>query len=304
MGDIKGGTVKPCVWLSPSLKGEARRLVLPELRRIAGKASEEYIGPMILQEDDSRLQEIIALMNVHGVPLLPNDTQSRDIERSPIGYYQSQRIRGFDDSDFKSAEYLWLQELDGSGSDVDADGDRHADGLLPIMMNTVPRRGRLMSCGTDVFLVSDVFRSELEAERFAGMGFVPTRALKERKSGGTYVYEPFECPPERRVWELRPSVELPRMHREVLRVLKGRVLGPDETCAASFKNEGFDDVQLAYGRSSLASVGAFDLSRTAECRHGRDPQARSIIASQRFYQFCKAKKLPCRFVPLKIVEGE
>ena len=123
---------------------------------------------MILQEDDSRLQEIIALMNVHGVPLLPNDTQSRDIERSPIGYYQSQRIRGFDDSDFKSAEYLWLQELDGSGSDVDADGDRHADGLLPIMMNTVPRRGRLMSCGTDVFLVSDVFRSELEAERFAG----------------------------------------------------------------------------------------------------------------------------------------
>jgi len=216
--------------------------------------------------------------------------------------YEKYRYHGYDDSDFANAEYFWIPDMDGGEWDLDLDGERHSDGMLAILAQSIPRRGQLMSSGPEMFFASAAFKEELEAEQFVGLQFKPTKQVRDKYVNGEYIWIPHEPPAGRVMWEICPTVTLPRMHPEVTRLPPFNGGAYTEQGPGRFKNEGFDDVQLVYTRSALQQAGSFDIALTWEftCRADERPH----IVSQRFYKYCKAKKIQARFIPVKIVEGE
>ena len=293
----------PHVIINPGgVRGELRATLIPELTtRFGGTGNDRATFTLYTAEHDPRIPEVIEFLESRGVRRMP-EAWDYALEKSPTGFYTMMRVRVYEAVDYSQAEYLWLESLIESSLDIDTDGNRNAEGLWQIVSGSIPRRGRLMSAGRNILFVSDAFRAELEAERFVGMGFAPTKQVREKKSGETYICVPHQPAADRVLWELRPTVHLPRMHPEVLRTQLNPKVPVGDPGPGNFQNDGFDDVQLVYARSALASVGAFDMAHTWEYKSA--PENRCFIISQRFYQFCKAKKLPCHFVPVKIVEGE
>lgn len=280
---------------------------MPLLREIEPKVV--YSGglvPVTIPDGDPRVARMLDVLHEHGVRRWVEAPQLSEIEKSPNGYYILQRTHGYDDADYANAEYFWIPDMDGGEWDAQSDGDRGPDGMLLMMAESLKPRARLMSNGYDLFIVSAQGRKEMEEEGFVGLGFHPTKQCKEKLVKGVYTSVPHDPAPERVVWELRPTIELPPMHSEVLRTFDGNSVALGYQGPMSFTNEGFDDTQLVYARSAISRVAPLDIAHAWEWRVGdgyRDP-AFPIIVSQRFYKYCKAKKIPAKFIPVKIAEGE
>lgn len=287
----------PRIRIYPALLGTKSARLIPELtQRFGGRGNDAYLFVLDAPEHDPRINEVVSFLEAHGVTSEPPLRE----QQSASGHYVLQRLHGFEPSDFSRAEYLWLEGVDESH--VDTDGDRDADGLLAVIASSIPKRGKLFDAGAGCLLVSATLRAELEAEGFIGLGFGPTKQAKEQRRGETYVTLPYDPLPDQALWELIPSVELPRMHAEVIRVATAPDIPAGEQGPGFLRNPGFNDAQIVYARSALQRVGSFDVARTWEYMFQREPECRFIVVSQRFYQFCKAKKLPAKFVPVKIVE--
>ncbi len=297
----------PIIFMRLHVHGDTEKNDLKALSAVYPEGLDKY-GFFIVQlpDGDPRIELVEREMGRLAIPMQHKHFTSQQMLPIRDRNYSKYRYHRYDDSDFANAEYFWIPDMDGGEWDAQSDGDRGPDGMLLMMAEYLKPRARLMSNGYDLFVVSVQGRKEMEEEGFVGLGFHPTKQCKDKLVKGEYTSVPHEPAPERVVWELRPTIELPPMHAEAARTFDGNPVPPGYQGPVAFKNEGFDDIQLVYARSAISRVAPFDIAHAREWRVGdgyKDP-AFPIIVSQRFYKYCKAKRVQGKFIPVKIVEGE
>lgn len=297
----------PIIFMRLHVHGDRRESDLKALAAVYPEGLDKYGFFIVrLPDNDPRIDLVEREMARLSIPVRLKWFTSAQFEPIRNRYYERYRYHSYDDSDYANAEYLWLSGMDGGEWDANSDGGRGADGMLLMIAESLKPRARLMSEGQDLFIVNAQGRKEMEEEGFVGLGFHPTKQCKEKFVKGELVWVSHNPAPERVVWELRPTIELPPMHAEAARTFDGNPVPPGHQGPVAFKNEGFDDIQLVYTRSAINRVKSFDIAHAREWRVGdgyKDP-AFPIIVSQRFYKYCKAKRIRGNFIPVKIVEGE
>jgi hypothetical protein len=296
----------PTIFMRLHVHGDRRESDLKALAAVYSEGLDKYGFFIVrLPDSDPRIELVEREMHRLSIPQRPNPLTSEKMDPIRDRNYEKYRYHAYDDSDFANAEYLWLNHLSGGKGGVLPEGGRDAEGRQRFVGSSLRANGRMLHSGPAEVLVWNDFRHELEAEGFVGLGFFPTTQVRIRWTGDTYTVHPHDPPPSRVVWELRPTIELPRMHKDVVRVPTAPNIPCGEQGPGMFENPGFDDCQLTYSRAAIASVPPFDLARSWEYAYPSGaPDSWCIIVSPRFYKFCKSKRIRGNFIPVKIVEGE
>jgi hypothetical protein len=106
------------------------------------------------------------------------------------------------------------------------------------------------------------------------------------------------------LWELSSDLVLPRLSpRCQLQDEKGEPVRDDFSTGIFLREDLYQPPELRYTRSSIRKVEPFDLALTYEPLSGWYPTwewYRHLVASKRFYEFCKARKLKMDWIPVRI----
>jgi len=184
------------------------------------------------------------------------------------------------------------------------------DGKPVLDVAHIPRSRTFMGELNYRWFVGDAFRTLMEQEGFRSAAYSPTRCSRTRQTldphqfgnyhDSTLIFEPA---PEKAIWRLLPTIELPPMYApETFRVATYNKIPAGNPGPGFIRNPGFDDTQLTFTRAAIESVGPFDVANTCEYVLPGRPDDRCLVVSQRFYRFCKKHRIKATFIPLRIIE--
>jgi len=243
----------------------------------------------VATEDDPDVRQSLLLIHRSGLPL----AGTVDLETPS---YSLGRWREYDLSDFEAAEHLMLKPAETLGHAI------RVDSKLLLDQRKLRKNGSFGHANHGV-VVPDRIRRQLETISLTHIDFKPTQPAKY---SGSAVHDQVlswdhHGPPW---WELWSDLVLPPVSPSMIKVdNKGNPVPRAYFQGAYMKDlPDYSDVELHYLRSEIEALDRFDLAVTYEESWG-SLFTRPLIASQRFYQFCKEHKLKCDWVPVRIDEG-
>ncbi len=256
-------------------------------------------------EDHLRLKELIEHMHNLGWVHATDGPRDR-------GRYRILRRREYDDADLDGLELLQLATPHPPILDMVFIQREQWEslGLVPpcpdygvtgVQSRGLPPAGVLTSHGHRLFgiFVHEQTRVALAEGGFSHLRFLPFPLAREVEIGGRDVAEIKPYPKNRGPWWMMDStVRMPIPSDTLLETTRqpGVYQAPSEKCMPLIE-KGWEDVELHYRRSDLASLPPFDVARARSCNE-RAP----IIVNQRFRQFCRERGLQFTFRPVRIEE--
>ena len=246
--------------------------------------------------DDPRfdgLREVLGCAGLH--PWASEDGGPR---RKGIDY-SFEFEREYDPSDFVDCRFLefvprYIDKLYAGTSD---------DGTIELNRGVLRSKESFLRHG-DLF-ASDRAKRLLEAEKFIGLSFKPTRLRQrtrrgvgdeEDELGAEISWQDFGPP----WWQMICERVMPPLSPTMTLIADGRtpqiVHPPVDPNKGHTAKEGlYTPVELHYRASDLAQAEPYDYARNLE-RIGRV----AIIVSKRFYDFCQAHELQADWVPVRV----
>ncbi|NOS69460.1 MAG: hypothetical protein HOP33_05955 [Verrucomicrobia bacterium] len=207
-----------------------------------------------------------------------------------VGTYGFVVTREYEEKDFVACDYLCVLGL--QGRNMKHEEKRDALGRLLIGPGNPER---LESFGQDNhrIVVSHQIREMIKEKELRGLTF--QEACFEEKNSKQSVG---------RYYELRASKTLPKLANTRQLMCYGmEPTGKVETFKGDYSRMVFIDDppyalgEIHYRRSNIEALGNFDVAETFE--HLWIPQ-RSLVISQRFYQFCLENDIPLTVLPVRI----
>lgn len=241
-----------------------------------------------LMSDDSRLKEVIRILNEHGYT--PRSSAPSRTERE----FNLVLVRQYDRTDLESAELLELRP--SNEMLVDGCARRQSDMTLclesPLHIDLTASIAQ-PSC----YIMRDHVKHAFEA---AGLRDVCTLPVTKLYESVDYNLDDKEDT----YWELRSSTMLPPVAPSVSLVHRDRTVFTGDFRKGCLRVEGFYLYpELHYSRASLTHMKPFDLAHTSEMFGWRPNQFdRPLVASQRFYQVCLEHNIKTGWVPVRIDE--
>ena len=234
-------------------------------------------------EDDEALatvDRLVAICREEGFP------GGANVHR--IGHYRLVLHYHYEEKDLAASELLELRPTKA----LMADAEIHPDGSMEIKATpAVVNLSGSWNMTLD-YLVSDLIRERCLSEGLAGPTFAPVTVRGPRQAVvGT-------------VWKIGASITMPRLsntqdlrHVRSEGVVEFDGVYSDNMCL----RDGLHSVsEIHYRQSDLERMEPFDLAVTYEPLQQR---AGRIIASPRFYRFCKANKLRFDYMPVRVDEA-
>lgn len=246
-----------------------------------------------LPEDDPRTVNVLRELENAGLRPWLDVFRPREKRQE----YSIYRYREYDDRDHSCCNALRLEPQDEVSGVL-----RNESGLVRLGPRGLDSRIDIARTEGSAIVVPDRVRGLLETRSLRGLRFCPTvlydRRELERQSvrwGSKEFPEPW--------WELTSELTLPPMSPAVVKTTpKGDPVPRDFQGMLMLREPPFTGVEFHYLKSDLRRFGDFDLAQTFE-RFGTQPDDRWLVASKRFYEFCKANKIKCGWVPVRIDEG-
>lgn len=253
---------------------------------------EELSAPIItllrlrIPEGDPRLQQALDTLQKAQIPPL-----SRGTEYSPTGNYKLRRLHSYEPGELEAAAHVMLWVMDEPQCFGNAQPQR-VDGKLVIDEHQYRfgykvrrKKFKMWECERSLLVDAHV-RDEMLAAGFRGVDFRET-LLGRRPKSGLPPAKVIPVAPGLEMFELFPTSELPPMVPHLIERPSGLgdgTFGPAKG-PSYLRNPGFDDFQPVYDKKDLA--GEFDVARATEAFDDYwTPEARLLIMSQRFYQYC------------------
>jgi hypothetical protein len=234
-------------------------------------------------EDTHALAIVDRLMKICREEMIPGG-----INPPRAGHYQLLAHYHYDEQDLATSELLELRPTKA----LMADAEKNPDGSMEI--KATPAVANLTGAWnmTLKFLMSDLIRDCCIAEGLIGPTFAPVTVRGARQAvAGT-------------VWKLGASITMPKLsNTQDLRHVRreGEVEFDGVYSDNMHLRDGLHSVtEIHYRRSDLERMEPFDLAVTYEPLQQR---AGRIIASPRFYRFCKANKLRFDYMPVRVDEA-
>lgn len=263
------------------------RTIINEFRELLPFGRYHHGFRVMLPPSDPRVNEVLRVLERRHIP---RQRPCKKEERPPVEYYLEYH-RQYDLQDYDTARYLLLHHQVLVAEEHERDEEENL--VLPAG-NLTPGAG--IGCVQPwpwATVVSDELRHEMVATGLIGLQFEPV--VVQGRVCGT-------------IWELRSPIILPPMPAE--RVVRIEDLPADDPHVADYRDGDFCglDKEIHYAESEIGKIEPFDLGLTHEI-FGRSEWRRFAgerlpIVSQRFRQFCLARKLKLSWVPVRIDPDE
>ncbi len=247
-------------------------------------------------EDDPEIQLALQILNQAG--MRPWDKKNRRPEKDrEFVMYLFREYSRVDAEECRLLEFTLQRQCPGTF--------RTEEGVLKLLHRAVQSRRRGMSqAAPNWFVVSGTLRDEMISAGLKGLKFLPTLVVNDfGKKEKTITYDWSELGEP--LWELTSDVVLPPVAPSVQ--LVNATGGPVESdfSTGCYQREGLHaQPELRYRSRDLPGLDSFDLARTYE-PFGTKPKDcdRRLVASRRFYEFCRQQKLRIDWRPVHI-EGD
>lgn len=208
--------------------------------------------------------------------------------------------REYDQTDWDACELLVLGPSSGGYCGLARDP---ATGQAILDVTRLKKGMHFAMASTERYVISDKVIQLLDSSGLEGTVFQPTLLMHGRSEGRN----PKAKPPQWEDYGMFPWYEL-TAEMELPPAVKGKGLTAEPVFRVDrasgkieFQGERFGNLEHHYRASELAQLPKFDLARGAE--HSDVPgleQDRLLIASKRFYQFCRQHQLNATWVPVRI----
>lgn len=264
-------------------------------------------GVMYLPTDDPRVAQALFILERAGCkPWMPADGKYP----SPPNEFLVAYERVYEEGDFIGSQFVEVHPdyLFKDSAPRQLGGGRTALEAGRLLELGVTHLSNSCDCafteaGYYGFVVPDRVRRLLEGGGLGGISFRDTVPLVPGGLAGrpvpwSEVGEPW--------WELTSTLVMPPVSPTMdLRDPDTRQrMSPGETANGCYRYDGlYRPVELHYRVQDVQSMSPFDLAHTAESFSGRarpDPLQRSLVASKRFYDFCRENSLQIGWVPVRI----
>jgi hypothetical protein len=209
------------------------------------------------------------------------------------GQYILHAERHYHPEDLAQAEYFEPSPYLG----INAKPEWDASGRLIIrseyLLAPLPREiAAAGDGGNEGLAVCSVLKAELEHAGLRGLifGKAGVQGPQAERFQGSW-------------WELTSELVLPPLAPHGDLVPLQQFHPADRRCGCVLRQPPYVPSELHYRQSQLASLGAFDLARVREdllLHAGEDAPHRRFVASRRFYEFCQARSLNLRGIPVRI----
>ncbi len=204
------------------------------------------------------------------------------------GLYRLIIRRHYDASDWETARYLQPSPKSSLGLSV----KRSRSDRLILRPGHAQQKNLLAAANWPWLAVSDDMRQKLEQAGLQRLKFLDVQYTKQ------------PTPDLRPLWELTSDLRLPRMSPRCKFVNErgGAPVPqwePSTVLVEGDEQSGNIWPEFHYTESAIRSAEPFDLALTFEGWGGGEGIPK-LVASQRFYQFCKAHKLKMDWIPVRI----
>ncbi len=202
------------------------------------------------------------------------------------GRFGCKHHRIYDDDDFAAADYLVMFPTEEVGMPDLTAQSRDENGRA-ILTGQLPTSFTIAFGRRHGNYVSGKIRSAIEGKNFTGPSFSETLDLSRVRG-----QDP--------AWEIGSTVVLPKLANthQLVHVNDEPFLGdysrPVWVREPPFANR---SAEFYFRARELKSIEPFDLARTFE-NHRK--LGHTLVASQRFYRFCRELELPIRWQPVRI----
>lgn len=230
-----------------------------------------------LYSDDPDVARIVTFLEARGI------NRNRKCIR---GCFKFQLHRFYEDSDILASKYsvvfpnVWFS-LGETG------GEKRSPLIGP---NELPVDFQIGFVSSGESFVSDALKEELEKAEFVGPRF---RSAPWLDSSSAIGRQP--------IWQLFSTITLPKLAnvQNLVHVSNAPFEG-DYSRIVWVREEPFEPSgsgELHYRATELCQIEPFDLAQTFELH--RYP-AHTLVASQRFFEFCRNRRLPIKWQPVRL----
>jgi len=256
--------------------------IYPEAK---GKYSFPNIG---LDGDDPRSQQVLDCLLEHGF------SPSNDLGLRGETEFGMNLVRQYDSHDLEQASYLVLTPAQFLGSNFTTT----ATGVVQIPQTSAAATSSIGHIDYGRTLVSQKINEALLKEDMRHLVLRETVALDD---------DLLTAEEEKAFWELTSDLTLPPLSPTMYKVDKSGKMISGANGEEYLLREGLSipDVlyrppELRYTSASFSLLPAFDVALTLERAGGGNSQWRSLIVSQRMYQFCTKHSLQIDWQPVRI----
>lgn len=255
-----------------------------------------YFSAPHLLEDDPVVKKILDRLSEAGMN--PRISKSGKGEIDYEKEYIFRRFHVYEPSDFEGLDYLALNPHEATPAGY------RTDGLIELMRAGLNKTADLMVMGAGWYVVPDRIKAVIESSDLVGPMFRPTRLIDD--PGPRKKYFDWQEEFGSTWWELTSEIAMPPLSDTVeVRDRNSQPLKDRQDFSNGFYPvDGFyARPELHYRRSEMDAMPAFDLAKTYEPMGiNEESDARPLIASRRFYDFCREKQIKTEWVPIRIEE--
>ncbi len=249
-----------------------------QLVSLVPSAQKRTVFEIDVSHDSQLFREILSIVANFGL-----------IENEPLrhGYRLSLR-RHYDESDKVNAELLdFAAERFGSSMN-----ERDEQGRAIINTRELDATLAAGCYGSRGMIVSREFRRKIEGAGLKGFKFSPVVFFNDHKD-----MEP-RVDSEGRFWEVQAEKTLPpHLYPNEYGCMGGQPFDGDYSKVIGIGQSPYMGFEFHFRRLDVAAIGEFDVAQTMERLVQRQP---NLIGSQRWYQFCRAEKVPMFWTPVRL----
>jgi hypothetical protein len=241
-----------------------------------------------LPAEDGRVKEILALLESQGMRAFPAGT-SESGRNVAANEYRLTYLRLYEQSDYDNAPLL----VPAPHARADLDRSLESDGFLHLPAREMSKGWAFAEACWWWVVVRGHVKTAVEGAGLKDVGFQPVKVnFKDREIETD------------RLWELTSSLTLPPLSPHCTLFHSDMTpFSGDYSKGCRLEERHYVPAEFHYRREDLAKVGEFDLARTHEEFPYSYPNPRKyhkLVASQRFYRFCRQQKYQLNWIPVRI----
>lgn len=229
------------------------------------------------------------------------------------GEFSLELRRSYDKSDWEPAEFLQPRPK----LLIDDDSGRSMTGVVLVQPRILKCNLTVAQADWPAIVVSEKLKSQILEGGMQHIMFRPVGIIGKPEEGYAQSWYRLTTSEAREkaksatitkfaegLWELSSDLVLPRLSPQCqLQDEKGNPVRDDFSTGTFLREDFYKPPELHYTRGSIQNAGPFDLALTYEPLSGWYPTwqwYRHLVASKRFYEFCKARKLKMDWIPVRI----
>jgi hypothetical protein len=238
--------------------------------------------------EDSRVGEILALLKAQGMRPWPDGTSEASREAT-ANEYRLTYLRQYEQSDYEKAPLL----VPAPHARADLDRSLESDGFLHLLSREMSKGWSFAEACWWWVVVRGHVKTAIESAGLNHVAFKPVKVnFKDREIETD------------RLWELTSSFELPPLS-PICTLFHSNMtpFSGDYSKGCRLEERHYVPAEFHYRREDLAKLGDFDLARTHEefpYSHPNPRKYHKLVASQRFYRFCRQQKYQMNWIPVRI----